>query len=295
MCRRKTNFPSGAKIKTQGAWLNIVKTGGCVAATGWARRAHAPSPKKFTNEFQKSADAWARRIQSGGAQAQMARDIGSLDPAKRARPVRRLDERIAKGELPFAKPDGPKGIARNVVITRWDWGRPTAYLHDEVSTDRRNPRINANGKLYGSPENSTDMIPILDPAHQDRKRSAASGARSQDALHQERPFAPSAFWGDKPIWDSQTMMHNPMMDEKGRVWSTPRIRPDANPAFCKDGSDHPSAKAFPLEESGRQLSMYDPASGKFTLIDTCFSTHHLNFASDANNTLWLSPASAGRA
>jgi hypothetical protein len=28
--------------------------------------------------------------------------------------------------------------------------------------------------------------------------------------------------------------------------------------------------------------MYDPASGKFTLISTCFPTHHLIFAEDAN-------------
>src|SRR5205823_10500108 len=100
-------------------------------------------------------------------------------------------------------------------------------------------------------------------------------------------------WGDKPIWDSQTIMHNPMMDEKGRVWFTARVRPAANPAFCKEGSNQPSAKAFPLLTSGRQLSMYDPASGKFTLISTCFSTHHLNFASDANNTVWLSGGIGG--
>jgi hypothetical protein len=31
-----------------------------------------------------------------------------------------------------------------------------------------------------------------------------------------------------------------------------------------------------------------PATGKFTLINTCFPTHHLNFAYDANNTLWTS-------
>jgi hypothetical protein len=34
--------------------------------------------------------------------------------------------------------------------------------------------------------------------------------------------------------------------------------------------------------------MYDPATGKFTLISTCFPTHHLIFAEDANNTLWTS-------
>src|SRR5262245_26208509 len=81
-----------------------------------------------------------------------------------------------------------------------------------------------------------------------------------------------------------------MFDEKGRVWFTPRIRGQANPDFCKEGSNHPSAKVLPLAESNRHLSMFDPASGKFTLISTCFPTHHLNFAADANQTLWASAA-----
>ena len=34
--------------------------------------------------------------------------------------------------------------------------------------------------------------------------------------------------------------------------------------------------------------MYDPKTGKFTLISTCFPTHHLQFAEDANQTLWTS-------
>jgi hypothetical protein len=84
-----------------------------------------------------------------------------------------------------------------------------------------------------------------------------------------------------------------MLDEKGRVWYTPRIRGPANPDFCKQGSDHPSAKAFPLAESNRHLSMYDPATGRFTLISTCFSTHHLNFAADENQTLWTSAGVGG--
>ena len=79
-----------------------------------------------------------------------------------------------------------------------------------------------------------------------------------------------------------------MMDEKGRPWFTARVRPRENPDFCKKGSNHPSAKAFPIDSSNRHLSMYDPASGKFTLISTCFPTHHLIFAEDANNTLWTS-------
>jgi hypothetical protein len=78
------------------------------------------------------------------------------------------------------------------------------------------------------------------------------------------------------------------MDEKGRVWFTARIRPPANPDYCKKGSELASAKVAPLTESARQLSMYDPKTGKWSLIDTCFATHHLYFAKDANNTLWTS-------
>ena len=40
--------------------------------------------------------------------------------------------------------------------------------------------------------------------------------------------------------------------------------------------------------ANRHLSMYDPATGKITLISTCFPTHHLVFAEDASNTLWTS-------
>ena len=79
-----------------------------------------------------------------------------------------------------------------------------------------------------------------------------------------------------------------MMDHKGRAWFTSRIRPDQNPAFCQQGSDHSSAKLFPTKTAGRQVSMFDPKSGKFTLIDTCFGTHHLTFAEDENHTLWFS-------
>ena len=72
-------------------------------------------------------------------------------------------DRIAAGELPFDKPERPKGIERNVVFTMWDWATPKHYQHDAISTDKRNPRVNANGLIYGSPEESTDLVPTLDP------------------------------------------------------------------------------------------------------------------------------------
>ncbi len=70
-------------------------------------------------------------------------------------------DRIAEGELPFAQPPRPQGIERNVVLTLWDWSRPTAYLHDEISTDRRNADGQRQWQLYGTTELSTDFIPSL--------------------------------------------------------------------------------------------------------------------------------------
>src|SRR5688572_3951980 len=40
--------------------------------------------------------------------------------------------------------------------------------------------------------------------------------------------------------------------------------------------------------AGRHLAVYDPKTRELKHISTCFSTHHLMFAEDANNTLWTS-------
>ena len=79
-----------------------------------------------------------------------------------------------------------------------------------------------------------------------------------------------------------------MLDQDGRLWLTSRVRPSENSAFCQEGSDHPSAALFPTERAGRHLAVYDPMTEQMTLIDTCFSTHHLVFAEDEDNTLWTS-------
>src|SRR5213076_855945 len=104
----------------------------------------------------------------------------------------------------------------------------------------------------------------------------------------EKPMAPSAYWGEEKLWDTRANNHNSMFDNKGRLWLSATVRGMDNPAFCKQGSDHPSAKVFPLEKSARQVAMLDPKTMKYSFIDTCFATHHPQFGYDANDTLWLS-------
>ena len=281
-----------ANLTAQAQWVNIIKSTGCLSCHALGTIGTRTIPKEL-GEFRTSAEAWERRIQSGQALTQMTTVIGRLDVPLAFKLFGDWTDRIAAGELPFAQPTRPQGIERNVVLTLWDWSRPTAYLHDEISTDRRKPSVNANGKLYGTTEESTDFIPILDPEHNTATEVKHPVRDPNTPSSKDAPMGPSPYWGEEPIWDAQTSNHNPMMDERGRVWITARVRPPANPDFCKKGSDHPSAKVFPLAESNRHLSMFDPATGKFTLISTCFPTHHLAFAEDAHNTLWTSTGVVG--
>src|SRR5690606_4426505 len=106
-------------------------------------------------DFDSSEAAWIRRISSGQAGGNMTSRIAGLGGV----PYKYLadwTDRIAAGELPFADPDRPQGMERNVVITVRDWSNPKAYMHDLSGTDRRNPTVNAYGPLYGAPELSTD-------------------------------------------------------------------------------------------------------------------------------------------
>jgi len=275
------------RLRHQEQWLDVVKTNGCNTCHQLGNKATRTIQKEL-GEFKTSADAWQRRIVSGQAMTSMLNAMNRIEPKRAAELYGDWTDRIAAGELPKSKPSRPQGVERNVVITVWDWSNPKAYLHDEISTDKRNPTINPNGLIYGATELSTDLVPVLDPVRhrafeiKHPVRDPNTPSARTDAL------TPSPYWGAEPIWDSQSNQHNPMMDEKARVWFTARIRPPDNPAFCKKGSEHPSAKVFPINSANRHLSMYDPKSKKFTLISTCFPTHHLVFAEDANHTLWTS-------
>jgi hypothetical protein len=272
-------------MKSQQDWLRNLKSGTCWACHALGTRTTREIPAEIKTMTRN--DAWQRRILSGQAGGNMMQGMSAFGIQRALTMFADWSERIAEGEVPPAPPR-PQGVERTIVITEWDWADPKAYLHDEVSTDRRNPRLNPNGLIYGATELSTDYLPVLDPVHHTLSRvpltvrDPATPATSADM------GAPSFNWGSEPIWTSHNNVHNPMFDEKGRVWITSTVRPAANPDFCKTGSDHPSAKLYPLNNSGRQLAVYDPKTKVLTHISTCFGTHHLMFAEDANGTLWTS-------
>jgi len=285
-----SEFPVG-NVKSQAEWLNVTKTNGCFTCHALGNKATRTIPPMFSD--MKPEDAWARRILSGQAMTSMANSIGRIETPRALKLFADWTDRIAAGELPAAKPRRPQGRERNVVITQWDFSDPRHYLHDVTSTDKRKPTVNANGKIYGAVENSTDKIPVLDPVKHVASSFTMPVRDPKTHNFKNDPMSPSPYWGDEVLWDGQSTTHNPMFDEKGRVWYTSRVGPPPNPDFCKKGSSHPSAKVFPLETSTRHLAMFDPATGKVTLLRTCYPTHHLVFAEDANNTLWMSAGGPG--
>src|SRR5690242_2107423 len=252
----KSEFPgTGPKgngipetMKSQGQWLHLVKTDSCWSCHQLGDKATREIPRNL-GHFDSTTAAWNRRMLSGQAGNNMVNGLAQLGPERALPMLADWTDRIAAGELPPVPPR-PQGVERNVVITEWDWADPKAYLHDEISTDKRNPSVNANGEIFGATELSTDYLPVLDPVS-----AAASTVKLQvrdpktPSSADDKVVAPSPYWGDEPIWHSQSNVHNPMFDVQGRVWITSRIRPSENPAFCKEGSSHASAVLFPLKTS----------------------------------------------
>ncbi len=272
-------------IATQQHYLRVIKNGGCTACHSLGSIGTRTIPAEL-GQFNTSVDAWTRRLASGQAGADMIRTMGAVGP-RMVQEFAKWTDSIKAGAVPPAPPR-PQGLERNVVITQWDWADPKHYLHDEVSTDRRTPTINAYGPVYGALELSADYVPVLDPKTHTASRIPLTVRDPATPATSQEMAAPSPYWGSEPLWNSRTNVHNPMLDHQGRLWLTAAVRPADNPAFCKEGSTHPSAKLTPIGRASRHLQMYDPKTKKLTHISTCFGTHHLAFAEDANNTLWTS-------
>ncbi|HWH79952.1 MAG TPA: hypothetical protein VNT76_21370, partial [Candidatus Binatus sp.] len=289
----KNEFGGKGKIPerlTQNEYLNLMKSNGCANCHAIGNRAMRTFPSNVPHPYGKVANSqelWFRRIQSGqGGVTMFATVMKEMGGA----PLPYLadwTDRIAKGELPHTKPVRPQGVERNIVVTTWDWLDDKHYLHDLIASDRRFPTVNGYGPVYGSTELSVDAIPVLDP----KKNTVTllpTPVRDPNTpmAMEEGPMQGSPYWGEERVWTSKVNNHNAMIDRKGRVWLAAAIRGSNNPAFCKKGSDHPSAKAFPVERANRHLSILDPKTNQYTFIDTCFGTHHLQF--DAHDVLWTS-------
>lgn len=248
--------------------------------TKTVRELPASTPKDMT-----SMQAWAARVVSVGRQdppvqggdlkryqasllSMMNSTLGQLGRNRALQMLSDWSDRIAAGEVPEAPPR-PRGLERNAVVTLWDWAGGQ-FVHDIISTDKRRPTLNAGGPVVGS-SNLGGMFLTLDP------RTAQTSIVPVPSL--EKPGE-----HDQLAWT-----HTDTMDRKGRVWSSAQ-GPGPAAKFCADGTSGKYAAYFPRELSGAQyVALYDRnASPQVKRIQVCFSTHHLNFDDDPDDTLYFS-------
>ena len=186
--------------------------------------------------------------------------------------------RIAAGEVP-PSPPRPTGVERNVVITQWAWGQELSYIHDNVSTDKRDPTLYPHGKVWGI-DIGQSYLWALDPV-------------THTVTSREVPMrnGPSREPSREGRIQGNTSSHNPMLDDRGNVWLTTRVRGRETPGWAHDVVvDTGGGSSRQLSDrdmsSGRQLGYFDTEREEFVLIDTVYGTHHLQF--DRRGRLWTS-------
>jgi hypothetical protein len=248
--------------------------------------------------FDSPALAWERRLMSGQVGPQMTNILNNFGHERGLAMFADWSNRIAAGEVPPAPPR-PQGIERNVVVTLWDFGTDRSFVHDAISTNEQNPAINAYGPIYG-PDFSAGAIAILDP-NKNTKSMLNVPLRNENDRKLLRPYtppnvaAPSPYWGNEVVWNDPINPSGPKIDSKGRLWIHAQTRAD-QPAYCREGSSNPFAKNFPMPAGSpaRGAVNYDPRTGKFEMVDTCFSAGHMAFANDKDETLYYANISGVR-
>lgn len=146
-------------MRTQANWIDGLKQG-CQLCHQLGNQA----TREIANlsDFETTATAWTHRVKAGQRGGMMSAGLGRFGADHAIASYADWTDRIMAGEVP-PMPPRPQGQERNVVLTMWEWGGETGYIHDEVSSDKRNPRVNADGPIYGVGF-ASDKLVWVDPA-----------------------------------------------------------------------------------------------------------------------------------
>jgi hypothetical protein len=260
----------------------VQATRGCLACHQLGDQATREIPKSV-GTFPSSLEAWDHRVGMGPSGGPMGGSFRRLGDARKV--FADWTDRIAAGAYPKQAPPRPAGVERNLVVSLWDWATPTSGRSDAIATSDHDATVNANGPVYGAIQ-SADILTTLDP----RENRAGQIKVPSKASPIDTNSPPSPYWGDEKVWQRVSDPRSVVMDGKGRVLVTARIRnPQDQPAFCKDAANK-FAKYFPMASGNRQVELYDPKTKQFTEINTCFSADHNHFT--ANDSLVFGQNSA---
>jgi cytochrome c553 len=279
-------------FQSQDEWVNALK--GCIVCHQMGDKATREIPGGLAGLYKTTTEGWEKRLRIGGNTGGF-NGVNQMGFDHMVAIYADWTDRIRGGELP-EMPARPEGRERNLVLTVWDVGTQTSFVHDIISTDKRTPTLNANGLIFGV-DYHNGLLVIADPVKHtnqvvpfptlDDKRTMGNPAFG--AAGNRVQAVPSAYWAPAEF-DPRDDASNPNSlteDELGRAWVASGVSAWENPDFCKDGTLNKYAKQFPIVTNDRHVSMYDPRTKTFKLIPTCFRSHHLNFAYDSDRTLYI--------
>ncbi len=275
-------------LRNQAEWIAQLKVS-CELCHQMGTKATREIPSVY-DKLGTSQAKWEQRVQAGQqGQGTVNALNGTIGHERSMAMFADWTDRIAAGELPQAPPR-PAGVERNIVVTLWDVSDEIAFIHDSLSTDKRNPTVNGGGPVYAGDFNH-DSLDVIDPKTNSKSMIELETLVDKSKLRTYSPQSmavPSPYFGDELIWHEHVQPNHIAMDKGGRLWVVAKFREDANiPAYCKEGSSNMFAKNWPMAGT-RGLTVYDPKTKKFSHVDTCFYTHHLAFGEDKDDTLYAS-------
>ena len=106
-------------------------------------------------------------------------------------------------------------------------------------------------------------------------------------------MAPSVCWGEEKLWNAQTIPHSLMLDEKAGSGTRRVSVPPQIPPIARRDPTIPRPRRFRSTPRTGISSCWTRRRNNFTLISTCFPTHHVQFGFDADRTLWTSSGGIG--
>jgi hypothetical protein len=227
---------------------------------------------KATRTFQKyitgatTLEKWDARTKIGPSGSGMSADFQRLGEHRKL--FADWTDMVAKGEAPKTAPPRPAGVERNVVLTLWDWGSELDGRADNAASDVRNPRVNANGLIYGVSQ-PTDGLNILNPVSNESviidpptKAPKTGGA-----------FSPNF---GKVVWEREADPRSVAIDGNGDVWFTIRHRetPTQQPGYCMGNNGNKFGKWWPLKAANKGVTVFRAKTQSFEVVDTCFGVDH---------------------
>ena len=236
---------------------------------------------KAKPELKTHAEAWEWRLGTGVRGTSMYSVLQTQGKDRLLKTYADWTERIAKGDVPPA-PQRPKGVERNLVVTLWDVGDDHSFMHDEISTDKNHPNVNAGGNVYAvSGDTASSWYSIrtnktfsLDIPTGSRRESPVLPVPTRPSrLGQRASVGQPAH--DPPIRTTDDRQQGPRVDDV-------KIRSNQDPEWCK-ATTNKFAEWF-----ARAVAVRRPLRSEDEAVHAdrhCYSTHHLQFDNDADETV----------